>query len=201
MTDLHLATRNSLRSAGTRAAIPTASPRQWPGVNGVSTYDEKLDVGYRWYDATNNSPLFPFGYGLSYTTLKLSRLTVSPTPLDVTSGPSSENVRVGVDVTNTGKRSGAEVVQVYVGQPDKNGEPPRQLRAFANVNLRPGETRRATLMLDSRSFSIYDRPAHQWLSPEGTYKILLGTSSRDLPLKSSITIGQTSVDKSPRQVQ
>jgi beta-glucosidase len=169
-------------------SIPTASPQQWPGVQGLSTYSEKLNVGYRWYDATGTSPLFPFGYGLSYTTFAVSQLTVTP---DRLSGPelsSGKSIQIGVDVTNTGKVDGAEVVQVYVGQPAGNGEPPRQLRAFAKASLKPGETRRVTLELSGRSFSIYDETAHQWRSPEGAYRIMVGTSSRNLPLNGAIQV-------------
>ncbi len=170
----------------TENGVPTGSPQRWPGVNGVSTYSEKLDVGYRWYDATNTKPLFPFGYGLAYTTFRLSHLTVTPGQLD---GQSNQNVQVAVDVTDTGKRAGAEVAQVYVGQPQKNGEPPRQLGAFAKVALNPGETKHVTLTLNNRSFSMYDTAAHRWVSPAGTYRIMVGASSRELPLQSEITVG------------
>jgi beta-glucosidase len=173
------------------SALPTASPQQWPGVNGISKYDEKLNVGYRWYDATNTAPLFPFGFGLSYTTFRLSHLSVSPTRLGVSSGRPGNDIRVAADVTNTGKRAGAEVVQVYVGQPVKNGEPPRQLCGFTKVELKSGETKHVNLALDKRSFSIYDTVARRWMSPEGTYEVMVGTSSRDLPLHSSVTIDAT----------
>jgi beta-glucosidase len=160
-------------------------------VNGISKYDEKLNVGYRWYDATNTAPLFPFGFGLSYTTFRLSHLTVSPSRLGVSSGRPGDDVRVAVDVTNTGKPVGAEVVQVYVGQPTKNGEPLRQLRGFAKVELKSGETKHVILALDKRSSSIYDAVARRWVSPEGTYEVMIGTSSRDLPLHISITVDPT----------
>ena len=173
----------------TAAAIPTSQEGQWPGINGLSTYSEKLDVGYRWYDVTHTQPLFPFGFGLSYTTFRVSHLLVSPASLSSASDLAHKNVSVTVDVTNTGKRAGAEVVQVYVEQPSANGEPPHQLRAFAKVALKAGETKPVSLTLDPRSFSIYDASAHRWISPEGTYGILAGTSSRDLPLHASITIG------------
>jgi beta-glucosidase len=106
----------------------------------------------------------------------------------VSSGRPGDDVRVTVDVTNTGKRVGAEVVQVYVGQPKKNGEPPRQLRGFAKVELKPAETEHVILALDKGSFSIYDTVAHRWMFPEGTYQIMVGTSSRDLPLHSLIAV-------------
>jgi beta-glucosidase len=170
----------------TENRVPAGTPRQWPGVNGISTYSEKLEVGYRWYDATHTTPLFPFGYGLSYTTFRMSHLAIAPERLD---GNSNQNVQVTVDVTNTGSRAGAEVAQVYVGQPRKNGEPPRQLSAFAKVELKAGETRHVILTLNQRSFSVYDPTGRQWITPAGTYQILVGTSSRELPFHGSVTVG------------
>ena len=169
--------------------IPTAHKEQWPGVGGRSLYSERLNVGYRWYDATNTQPLFPFGFGLSYTTFQLSHVVVEPATLEWKSGAAPGKVLVKLDVTNTGKRIGAEVVQAYVGQPTANGEPPHELRAFAKVQLQPGETKSVSLVLDERSFSIFDPSQHQWISPNGTYEILVGTSSRDLPLHSRVIIG------------
>ncbi len=168
--------------------IPTATKEQWPGVDGRSLYTEKLNVGYRWYDATRTEPLFPFGFGLSYTTFKVSHLVVGPAKLALRSSTDSTKLKVALDVTNTGKRAGAEVVQVYVGHPAENGEPPHQLRAFAKVQLKPGETKPVTLSLDARSFSTFDTGAKQWLVRPGTYEILAGTSSRDLPLQSAIAV-------------
>lgn len=194
----------------TESAVPTGTPEQWPGgtqtphgfhvipihpsrmsgVEGTSVYSEKLDVGYRWYDASQVHPLFPFGYGLSYTTFKLSHLQVTPTKLDTAAGLLTQDVNVQVVVTNTGRRAGAEVVQAYVKQPAENGEPPRQLCAFAKVFLNPGQTSPVTLILRPRSFSIYDTVARQWRSPAGTYQVLVGTSSalRDLPLRSNVAL-------------
>jgi beta-glucosidase len=100
---------------------------------------------------------------------------------------------VKLKVANTGKRDGAEVVQVYVGQPSGNGEPPHQLRAFAKVQLKAGEVKTVSLVLDERSFSIYDSAGQRWISPDGTYEILVGTSSRDLPLREHIRIKNSSV--------
>jgi beta-glucosidase len=168
--------------------IPTSTAAQWPGVNGNSTYSEKLDVGYRWYDAHQVQPLFPFGYGLSYTTFKLSDLQVTPGKL--TGMDSKANVQVDLQVKNTGKRDGAEVIEVYVEQPEKNGEPPRQLRAFTKVDLKPGQSQPVRMNLGSRSFSIYDPDLHAWKVPGGKYQILVGTSSRDLPLQSQVDVSR-----------
>ncbi len=176
------------------ATIPTASKEQWPGVDGHSHYTERLNVGYRWYDATNTEPLFPFGFGLSYTTFQLNHLVVSPAKLDLKPGtPGKVSVKVGV--TNTGKRSGAEVVQVYIGQPSPNGEPPHQLRAFAKVQLDPGQTEPLTVTLDQRSFSIFDPSQHRWISPDGTYEVFVGTSSRDLPLHAAVVVGSATLPR------
>lgn len=173
--------------------IPTSASEQWPGINGMSTYSEKLDVGYRWYDANHVQPLFPFGYGLSYTTFQLSDLSV--TPKKIRGADSDKKVLVGLKVTNTGKRAGAEVVQVYVEQPRANGEPPRQLRAFSKVELTTGQTQQVTLSLNQRSFSIYDPELHRWKIPGGDYGIFVGTSSRDLPLRSSVVVVDGTVHK------
>ena len=168
--------------------IPTAQVERWPGVNGLSTYSEKLNVGYRWYDATNTQPLFPFGFGLSYTTFKLSDLVAKPTKLESTIQHMPRRVLVRLNVTNTGVREGAEVVQAYVAQPAGNGEPPHQLRGFAKVQLKARETKSVSILLDERSFSAYDSSLHRWISPNGIYEVLVGTSSRDLPLHSQIAV-------------
>ncbi|MHB1935527.1 MAG: beta-glucosidase family protein [Acidobacteriaceae bacterium] len=173
--------------------IPTGTIKQWPGVNGSSSYSEQLDVGYRWYDTHRVQPLFPFGYGLSYTTFKLSDLQVTPTRIG--GGGSDKNARVSLKVTNTGKRAGAEVIQVYVEQPKKNGEPPRQLRGFTRVDLEAGQTKSVSLTLNRRSFSIYDPELHRWKVPGGNYRIMVGTSSRELPLQSDVMVGDSEIQK------
>jgi beta-glucosidase len=161
----------------TDTAAHTAA--QYPGINGTVTYSEGLQVGYRWNDAQNVTPLFPFGFGLSYTTFALRNLAVPATP------PASGPVTVAVDVTNTGSRAGAEVVQVYVSSPAAAGAPPKQLRGFAKVALQPGETRRVTIALDPRAFSIWDTGA--WRTVRGGYGVLVGDSSANLPLRATIT--------------
>jgi len=161
--------------------VPVSTPEQYPGVNGNAVYSERLLVGYRWYDARNVEPLFPFGYGLSYTTFKVAKLSVS--------GFSDKTgVRVAFNVVNTGSRAGAEVVQVYVATPPDAGEPPKQLKGFAKVRLRPGQSRRVTVVLDRRAFSIWDIRAGHWVLAPGHHQILVGTSSRDLPLRSTVII-------------
>jgi beta-glucosidase len=186
--DVDPAGKLTLTFPRTADKIPTSTPEQWPGVNGTSTYSEKLNVGYRWYDAAGTKPLFPFGFGLSYTTFRLSHLVLTPTSLS--KGPAI--IHGTIDVTNTGHRAGAEVVEAYVSQSSGNGEPPRQLCAFARVFLKPGETRQVRLTLGPRSLSYYDTSAHRWTPAPGAYRILAGTSSRDLPLRSDVTITNVS---------
>ena len=159
--DINPAGKLPLTFPQTAVRIPTSTPQQWPGVNGISVYSEKLDVGYRWYDATGTEPLFPFGFGLSYTTFRLSRLEIAPAKL---SG-GADVVHATVDVANTGHGAGAEVVEAYVSQPRSNGEPPRQLCAFAKVFLKPGETRQVRLTITPRAFLYYEASARRWVSP------------------------------------
>jgi beta-glucosidase len=167
----------------TEDQTPVSSPERYPGVNGVVTYSEKLEVGYRWYDAENQDPLFPFGYGLSYTNFAFSDLTASP--------PSGNgHVTVGVDLRNTGSRTGAEVAQLYVTDPASAGEPPKQLKGFAKVSLRPGQKKHVTLTLDQRAFSIWDSTAQRWTTVGGRYTVSVGDSSRNLPLSAPVTVSQ-----------
>jgi beta-glucosidase len=186
--DVDPAGRLTLTFPRTAALVPTATREQWPGVDGTSTYSEKLDVGYRWYDANHIRPLFPFGFGLSYTTFKLDHLMVRPQKLEGALSPNTTGLTATVSVTNTGSRPGVEVVEAYVDQPKTNGEPPRQLCGFAKVFLTPGESRTVTLALNPRAFFIFDVRRAGWRSPAGIYEILVGTSSRDLPLSTPITV-------------
>jgi beta-glucosidase len=162
--------------------VPANTPAQYPGVNGTATYSEGVFVGYRHYDDAGIAPLFPFGFGLSYTTFSYRDLSVRPQP--------DGQVAVSADVTNTGHRAGAEVDQLYVGDPSTPGvaEPPAQLHGFARVTLRPGETRRVSFTLDRRAFAYWDAAGHGWQVAGGGYRLLVGSSSRDVRLSASITL-------------
>jgi len=160
---------------------PTTIPDRYPGVNGVAQYSEGLDVGYRFYDQYRQQPLFPFGYGLSYTSFSLSDLRVA----DRGSG----HYVVTVRIRNTGARAGAQVVQLYVGFPSSAGEPPRQLKAFDKIYLQSGASGTVTLDLSGSSFKTFDGASNSWVTTAGEYTVGVGTSSQDLPLQSSITIG------------
>ncbi len=162
------------------ADVPAATPSQWPGVGGMVEYAEGLEVGYRWYDAKQIQPLFSFGHGLSYTNFAFSRLRVARF------GPGS--AVVNVDVTNTGSIAGAEVVQVYVGDPPAAGEPPHQLKAFQKVALNPGQSMRLTFKLGSDAFSIWDVARGRWRITAGQYGIFVGDSSDNLPLYATVRL-------------
>ena len=156
----------------------------YPGENGEVRYGEGIYIGYRYYDARELDVLFPFGYGLSYTTFSFSNLRVPSGAL--TAG---EPLTVSVDMTNTGGRSGKEVVQVYVGpQQARLARPPKELKGFAKVELDPGETATVAVDLDARAFAYYD-PAHrQWVTEDGAYDILVGPSSADIRLRGTVRI-------------
>lgn len=160
-----------------------SNPDQYPG-NGVTVhYSEGLDVGYRAYQADNVTPLFPFGYGLSYTTFKFSNLKLA-----VQSGRG--HAVVSFRVTNTGKRAGAEVVQLYLGFPPipEGNEPPLQLKGFSKVTLNPGESKTVHLQLAPRAFSFWSTTAHRWQIAPGIFHVMVGDSSVNTPLQTSVTI-------------
>jgi len=143
-------------------------------------YKEGIFVGYRWYDAKGIAPLFPFGHGLSYTTFQLSEMTLEPT---------GEGTRVALNVTNTGDRAGAEVVQVYVGQKACSvPRPVRELKGFAKVALQPGETRRVAIDLPRQAFAFWSEKLNGWTVEPGEFVIEAGVSSRVLPCRETLSI-------------
>jgi hypothetical protein len=147
-------------------------------------YTENLMVGYRYYDTKNVEPLFPFGYGLSYTNFDYSNLKISS---DQTDEPNS--VRVSFDVTNTGGVSGAEVAQLYIGQPAAQVvRPVHELKGFSKVYLNSGEKRTITLKLDSASFSYFKLKKRAFGYDAGIFNIEVGSSSRDIRLKGTVTL-------------
>jgi beta-glucosidase len=169
--------------------LPANTPEQYPGVQGAARYSEGIFVGYRHFDAQKIEPLFPFGYGLSYTTFTCKNLAIAPQNVS-TNCDSGQTVVVGVDVTNTGKRFGEAVVELYVGIPSSRAipQPPAQLKGFEKVALKPGQTRHVRLKLGARSFAYWDTNAHGWKMAPGTYRIMIGSSSRDFELQDSLHI-------------
>jgi len=156
---------------------PLKTPQQYPGVGGVVTYSEGLLVGYRWYDAKNETPLYPFGFGLSYTQFRYTNLKVI----------SNAFIYVSVQVTNIGSVDGAEVAQLYLGYPLSAAEPPRVLRGFQKIFLTAGET--GTVTFDGvEKPTIWDVNSHQWQPVGGTFTIFVGASSRDIRAQTTIVI-------------
>jgi beta-glucosidase len=163
---------------------PARDPSSYPGDGHAVHYTEGIEVGYRWYQSHNAQPLFPFGFGLSYTTFSFSDLKVAP------GAAGSHSAEVRFRVTNTGHQAGAEVAQVYVGFPSltEGNEPPRQLKGFSKIHLAPGESREVTIRLDANAFSYWSVKNHAWRIQPGGYTILAGSSSQDLPLSASLDL-------------
>ena len=141
-------------------------------------YDEKLEVGYKWYEAQKKPVLFPFGYGLSYTTYAYSGLSVK----------TGDGLTISFAVKNTGKRAGTEIAQVYASLPASTGEPPKRLIGWARVALAPGESKTVSIPVDRDCLTIYDEAADSWKLVPGDYNVLAGPSSQDLPLHQSVSL-------------
>jgi len=158
----------------------------YPGTNGVEVYKEGLLVGYRWFDTKKIEPLFPFGYGLSYTKFEYSGLKITP---DAAGGAGAT---VEFELRNTGDRAGAEVAEVYV-QPTNPSvmRPVKELKSFAKVMLKPGEQQTVSVHLDQASFSFYDPDKKGWVAEKGDYKILVGASSRNINLTGDRQLAET----------
>ena len=147
-------------------------------------YKEGVFLGYRHFDKSSTKPLFPFGYGLSYTKFKYSNLTVSPDVIK-----EGDKVTVSFDVTNTGEREGSEVAEVYVG--DRHASVPRpikELKGFAKIHLMPGETRRGSVTLDRRALSFYDVNNRQWKAEPGDFDVYVASSAEQINLQGKLTL-------------
>jgi beta-glucosidase len=146
-------------------------------------YGDKLLVGYRYWTTTGKHPLFPFGFGLSYTTFSFANLQAPAT------AASGSTIPVSFDVTNTGGVAGAEVAQLYVSDPStKVSRPERELKGFEKVRLAPGETKRVTLNLDARAFSYWNEAARKWTIDPGKFVLRVGDSSESTPLSAELTL-------------
>lgn len=157
------------------------------GEGDMVEYREGIFVGYRYYDKKKMDVLFPFGYGLSYTTFDYSNLRVNKDSMKDT-----DVMEVSVDVTNTGKMEGKEVVQLYVADKESTViRPVKELRDFAKVDLAPGETKTVTFTLDKRAFTYYNVQIHDWHVETGEFDILIGKSSRDIVLTKTVTVEST----------
>jgi beta-glucosidase len=162
--------------------VPAHTPQQFPGVNGKVMYSEGIDVGYRWYDSQSLTPMFPFGFGLSYTTFGFSNLHIRP--------GHGGTVTVTARVTNTGNVAGSDVAQLYLSDPAGATEPPRQLKGFQKVTLNPGKSTTVTFTLDSHDMSWFKTSVDNWVVPSGRFTVYVGDSSAlaNLPLQGSFIL-------------
>ncbi|MDQ2854782.1 MAG: glycoside hydrolase family 3 C-terminal domain-containing protein, partial [Acidobacteriota bacterium] len=181
--------------------LPVTFERRWednpvsnsyypaPGTNKVE-YKEGVFVGYRGYEKNGTKPRFPFGFGLSYTSFSYGKLSLMQ---GVTKGGSPEFwwCEVSFDVTNTGKYAGAEVAQVYVSDThSKVPRPAKELRGFAKIELKPGETKRVKILLNQRALSYYDVAAKAWRAEPGDFEVLVGPSSAEIKLRGKLTLSE-----------
>jgi beta-glucosidase len=167
------------------ADVPASSAAQWPGTNGTVQYSEGVNVGYRWYQAKNIVPLFPFGFGLSYTTFGFSNLQVS--------GPDAHGKATATaTVTNTGTKAGSDVAQLYVGDPAATGEPPAQLKGFTKVALQPGASTTVSFPITMHDLAYWNDSTSGWTTATGTYRIQVGDTSASPQLSGSLNVTSTS---------
>jgi beta-glucosidase len=168
--------------------VPASTTAQFPGNGTDVLYSEGIDVGYRWYDAKDLTPMFPFGFGLSYTKFAYSGLQLSRS-----AGPGSQDVRVSATVKNVGSRAGSDVAQLYLGDPASTGEPPRQLEGFQRVNLAPGQSARVSFVITPQDTSWWSDAANGWTQTAGLYHVYVGDSSAlaDLPLRNAFQLTST----------
>jgi beta-glucosidase len=159
----------------------------YPGENGAVRYGEGIFMGYRYYDTKEVPTLFPFGYGLSYTTFNYQNLRVSSQTFQDVDG-----LTVSVDVTNTGKLVGKEIVQVYVHDHKSSlVRPSKELKGFAKVELQSGETKTVTVSLGFRAFAYYHPAYKQWITEDGEFDILIGASSTDIRCTKTVMLNST----------
>jgi beta-glucosidase len=166
---------------------PATRRHQFPGLYdpvtgklGDAYFDEGVFVGYRYWDEHGQTPLFPFGYGLSYGAISMEDVGVEPTP--------DGGATVRVRLRNTGQRRSAEVAQVYLGFPESAAEPPRQLKGFARAELDPGEERLVEIALPPQAFRYWDEDKPGWQRADGSYRVELGRSSRDIVWQGEVTL-------------
>jgi beta-glucosidase len=164
---------------------PATKPSQYPGTLSddgsldTAHFDEGIFIGYRYWGQFKQQPLFPFGAGLSYTTFTMKGLGVKLLP--------GGGAAVDVQVKNAGKRTGSEVVQIYLGFPDTAGEPPRQLKGFEKVALQPGEEKTVHISLDADAFKYWNDQTHGWVTAPGRYQVMAGRSSREIVWTADVT--------------
>jgi len=191
--DANFSGRLPLTFPVSEADLPTSTPAQYPGVFATGStvrapgdntsirqvsYSEGLAVGYKWYQSQDIAPLFPFGYGLSYTTFSYSDLQLYPFGQG-----DHQRIDVRFTVTNTGSQEGTDTPQVYLTLPSSTGEPGSRLVAFGQVDLKPGQSRQMDLPIDAGSaqhpLSYWDTTGHDWATAAGTYLVEVSTSAEN----------------------
>jgi beta-glucosidase len=164
--------------------VPAQTTAQWPGTPTGPIYSEGVDIGYRWYQSQNITPLFSFGYGLSYTKFSFSNLSVGAFNAD-------GNATVTATITNTGSVAGADVAQLYVGDPAASQDPPNQLKGFDRVQLNAGQSATVTFPINIHDLAAFSPTANAWQAQAGTYSIKVGDASNNLVLTGSTSLAQT----------
>ncbi len=159
----------------------------FPGEEGNALYGERIFVGYRYYDEKKIEPMFPFGYGLSYTSFEYGDITVSSKNIT-----DAEGLTVSLKIKNTGKVKGKEVVQLYVSDhKSRLIRPKNELKKFTKIELEPGQEQEVTFKLDGRDFSYYDSKRKMWIAESGEFTINVGASSRDIRQAETINLQST----------
>jgi beta-glucosidase len=174
-------------------ALPAGITSPWDTADDLNvTYGDGINVGYKGYDRAGIDPLFPFGYGLSYTTFGYSGLQVA-----ATGDPATSPIHVRFTVANTGSRAGAEAAEVYVGLPPSTGEPPKRLVGYDKVDIPAGQSKAVDVVIDPQDathpLGYFDTTQTRWVIAAGTYTVYVGGSERNTPLVGSFTVGASGV--------
>jgi beta-glucosidase-like glycosyl hydrolase len=164
--------------------VPAQTTAQWPGTPTGPVYSEGVNIGYRWYQSQNITPAFAFGYGLSYTKFSFSNLNVGAFNAD-------GNATATATITNTGSVAGADVAQMYVGDPAASQDPPNQLKGFQRVMLNPGQSTAVSFPLTIHDLASWSPTDNQWEAQAGSYSIKVGDASNNLPLTGSTSLAKT----------
>ena len=166
----------------------------YPGEGGHVRYGEGLYVGYRYYEKKKIEPLFPFGFGLSYTKFRFGALTLSAESI----GP-GETVEAAIEVANVGDRAGSTVVQFYISDEQASvSRPDKELKRFVKTRLEPGEKRTITTTFDMRCLAFFDVATKSWKAEPGRFAVLAGSSSADIHAQASFALTGAWIDDSPR---
>ena len=186
--DVNPSGRLSLTYPSSESAVPVANP--WNGTADLEVrYAEKLNVGYKGYDSTKTTPLFPFGFGLTYSSFAYHPVSNQTARFD----PQSGTLHVKFVLTNTGTRAATETPQVYIGLPAGVGEPQKRLAGYDKVTLAPGASRVVDIAVSAGAathpLSYYDVSVQRWVMPDGIYHVYAGGSARDLPVMGAFTLG------------